>query len=206
MKQLLIILLVCFATEAQSETADPALDRLHDYLTGTFSSQAQSTADSNFFDIRLIMTDIWTGRDDGYWLYVEQATAVTPDKPDRQRIYHLHRRDDSTLVSDVYTFTEPLRFAGHWVRDDFPSPLTPDSLELRTGCTILLRAVNDTLFVGGTEGERCESNLRGASYAASEVRITPNVLLSWDRGYDSAGVQVWGARTGGYRFDKMTDL
>jgi hypothetical protein len=47
--------------------------------------------------------------------------------------------------------------------------------------------------------------LRGASYATSEVVITDEQLLSWDRGWDANGKQVWGAETGGYIFVKTAE-
>ena len=183
--------------------SDPELARLVAWMTGSFSSQAQADADSSYFDIRLEMAPIWTDRSDGYWLYVEQAAAGYLDRPYRQRVYHVHRLDDTTLASDVYTFEEPLRFAGAWKQDQPLAALTPDSLTERDGCTILLHSQGDTAFVGSTVDKNCSSNLRGASYATSEVRVTPDLLYSWDRGFDSDHNQVWGAETGGYRFDKI---
>ena len=46
----------------------------------------------------------------------------------------------------------------------------------------------------------CASDLRGAAYATSEVTITPQFVLSWDRGFDNTGKQVWGATEGPYVF------
>jgi hypothetical protein len=43
----------------------------------------------------------------------------------------------------------------------------------------------------------------GAVYATSEVTVTPEALISWDRGFGAAGEQVWGAVTGGYVFKKL---
>jgi hypothetical protein len=190
--------------QTSPDEPDPELARLMTWMTGSFSSQAQAKADSSYFDIRLEMARIWTDRTDGYWLYVEQAAADYLDKPYRQRVYHVHRIDDTTLASDVYTFEEPLRFAGAW-KDSHPlAALTPDSLSAREGCAILLYADGDTAFVGSTVDKNCSSDLRGASYATSEVRITADYLYSWDRGFDSNDNQVWGAESGGYHFDKIT--
>ena len=46
------------------------------------------------------------------------------------------------------------------------------------------------------------SFLANASYATSEVVITSTMLKSWDRGFDSADHQVWGASGGPYEFVK----
>ena len=50
------------------------------------------------------------------------------------------------------------------------------------------------------------SDLQGAAYAVSEAIISPQGLLTWDRGFDAAGKQVWGATKGGYDFVRQTPL
>jgi len=176
------------------------LDLLLSWMNGSFTSQAQATADSAFFDIRLEMLPIWPERDDGYWLYVEQASAATLDRPYRQRVYHLNKLDDSTLMSSVFEIDQPLRFAGQWRNPEIFSVLTQDSLIKREGCTIYLHLQGDSVFVGSTDGTSCRSDHRGAAYATSEVRITEEYLMSWERGFDSTGTQIWGAENGGYVF------
>jgi hypothetical protein len=42
--------------------------------------------------------------------------------------------------------------------------------------------------------------MRGASYATSEVVLRDDGLDTWDRGFDDAGKQVWGATKGAYQF------
>jgi len=61
-------------------------------------------------------------------------------------------------------------------------------------------------FVGSTVDRSCPSDLRGASYATTEVRVSEGELLSWDRGFDEEGRQVWGSRAGGYLFRKAGSL
>ena len=41
-------------------------------------------------------------------------------------------------------------------------------------------------FVGGTDGKSCRSTLSGARYAVSDVTLTANQILSWDRDFDAA--------------------
>ena len=201
------LLLGLTACIERREVARPQsdLDRLVSWMAGSFSSQQQAEADSTFFDIRLEMLPIWTARTDGRWLYVEQAAATSLEQPYRQRIYHLVRRNDSTFSSAVYEFAEPLRFAGAWRTPDLFDPLTPDSLEVREGCAIILHPLGDTAFAGRTIDGDCLSDYRGASHATSEVVITARYLETWDRGWDSTGVQVWGAEKGGYLFRKMNE-
>lgn len=195
---------IMFSCSNKSPLDDYELRQLKSWMTGSFSSQAQSEADTNFFNIHLEMVHIWKDRTDAFWLYVEQAAAWSLDKPYRQRVYCLKRISDSTFESSVFSFDVPLRFAGTW-KEDLPlSKLTPDSLNEREGCAIILEYKNNA-FVGSTVENNCTSQLRGAVYATSEVRIEEKVLTSWDRGFDENDLQVWGAESGPYIFRKLKD-
>ena len=178
------------------------LEQLAEWMSGSFSSTEQAARDSNFYDIRLEMVRIWPERDDGIWLYVEQAAAENLDRPYRQRVYRLSREEGGTLRSAVFTFENPLRFAGAWKMADPLPALSPDSLSERVGCHILLKKKDANAFTGSTTNRDCPSDLRGASYATSEVTITADEMISWDRGFDAEGNQVWGSLSGGYVFRK----
>jgi len=201
--QIILLFLASYlALSAQTPPPDKDLDRLVSYMVGSFSSTAQAAKDTNYYDIRLQMAPIWKGKSqDGYWLYVEQAMATRFEKPYRQRVYHVHRNGKGQLVSEVFEMRNPLRFAGQYKESNPLSALTPDSLIAREGCEIVLEP-KGTDFVGKTGDKTCTSTLRGASFATSEVTITPDALLSWDRGWDTNGKQVWGAESGGYQFIK----
>jgi len=180
-------------------------DRLVDYMTGSFSSAEQAEKETNYFNIELEMVQIWKDRTDGPWIYIEQAVADHKDKPYRQRVYQLKNRTDGRIESRVYTIPNPLRFAGDY-KKDFPLiRITPDSLTLRKGCDVVLYMNDYGNFEGGTVDSNCTSDLRGASYATSEVTIYKDKLISWDRGFDENGKQVWGATKGGYVFLKKVN-
>jgi len=182
------------------------LDRLVSWMCGSFSSQEQATLDSDFYDIRLQVVQIWPERIDGRWLYVEQASALSPERPYRQRVYRLYQPSDTTVISATYEFEDPLSLAGAWRTPTTFDTLTPGSLLPREGCAIVLHLRGDTAFVGSTVDKNCQSIQQGADYATSEVTITESYLYSWDRGWDSAGAQVWGAEKGGYVFRKLREL
>ena len=174
-------------------------------MSGSFTSEQQSKNDSDFFDIHLQMKPIWEERKDGFWLYVEQAIVSALEKPYRQRIYHVNLLNDTTIISEVFEMKSPMRFAGAYKNVAVLNSLTLDSLEARAGCGILLHARSNATFVGSTKNQDCLSSLRGASYATSEVVIHKQLLVSWDRGWDATGKQVWGAVKSGYQFVKLVD-
>lgn len=194
-------MMMCLVLFGAPEVKDPELAKLADWMTGHFDSEAQAKADKDFYNISLIMHPIWTDRADGYWFYVEQAVATSLDRPYRQRIYQVRRGDDGVFESVIYTMDNPLDYAGVWKEKDPLGKLSPDDLKERVGCTVLLNWKDDA-FVGGTQGKACESSLRGASYATSEISVHADRLVSWDRGYDANDEHVWGAEKGGYVFVK----
>lgn len=181
--------------------AESSLSTLAAWLTGHFSSAAQAAADPEFRAVELRAVPIWTERDDGPWIYVEQALVTSVERPYRQRVLRLAAREDGRLASAVHLLPgDPLRFAGAWREQRPLAALAPADLLPRTGCDVLLRRDEEGVFRGGTEGTGCASELRGAAYATSEVELTAEGMRSWDRGFDADGVQVWGAQKGGYVF------
>ncbi|MCB0549563.1 MAG: chromophore lyase CpcT/CpeT [Phaeodactylibacter sp.] len=206
MKNLTLLLLVlltgssCNSTKKMAK-AGPGIESLQAMMVGTFNSAEQAARDSAFFDITLHMYPIWT--DKGHWLYVEQAVSAMQERPYRQRVYQLEQTAPGSFKSIVYTLPEPEAFIGAWKDPSRFDALAPDALELRAGCAVVLERQPDGSFTGSTQGNGCESTLRGASYATSRVSIRDGMIVSWDQGFNSAGEQVWGAVKGGYEFKKQ---
>jgi hypothetical protein len=198
----LLLLLNIKLIRAGEKIYDRDVSILGQWMSGTFDSKLQADTDSDYFEIHLNMKPIWRNKKDGVWLYVEQAMASASDKPYRQRVYHVYKENDSTIVSHVYTIKNPLRFVGQWKNDNPLQDLSVDSLEDRKGCSIYLTKTSDGKYVGSTKEKDCESNLRGAAYATSKVTISSGILESWDQGFDIDAKQVWGATKGGYKFVK----
>ncbi len=198
--------LACHSVEARRAHLAPVpqpLAELADWMSGSFSSQAQAEADpDHYFDIRLHMQPVWEERADGPWLYVEQAAASAPERPYRQRLYRLAEEPGGLRV-DIYELPgDPLLVAGAWREPALLAGLSPEDLLPRSGCSVHLHR-SGAGYEGSTRGEGCSSELRGASYATSFVTLTEGSLTSWDRGFDARGEQVWGATEGPYRFVRL---
>lgn len=211
MRKLSLIIILFISTRANAQLEN-IFGALLSYMSGSFSSETQSIADSNFYDIRLHMIPIQMGHEVGNWFYVEQAMGSMQEKPYRQRVYQVVQIQLGKYESRVYEFENPLQYAGGWKDKSKLDSLTFDKLTLRDGCSITLNYSYslegdeiENSFSGSTGATSCPSSLRGASYATSEVVITADKLVSWDRGWDATGKQVWGAETGGYIFLKTAD-
>jgi hypothetical protein len=195
--------LLLVATSCRTPPPPPAptasLDRLAAWMTGSFSSAAQAKEDPDFLDIRLHMARIWPDRADGVWLYVEQAVATAMERPYRQRVYSVTYVGGDLYESRVFELPDPAAAVGAWKEDAPLAALTPEMLVVREGASIYLRDLGNR-FEGSTLGRMCKSDFRGAAYATSEVTVYADRLVSWDRGFDADGKQVWGAVKGGYVF------
>lgn len=196
-----LLLTGCAASKKAHSTSDPELEQFTSLMVGTFTSELQAKTDTNYFNISLVMTPIWTNRTDGKWLYVEQAVASKLDKPYRQRVYHLQHPSKEVFTSDIYTIKDAMSFAGLQNDSAKRDKLTFEAIELKDGCTVTLLKKNN-VYEGGTNADHCPSDLRGAKYATTKILLKKGELHSWDQGFDANGKQVWGATNGGYIFIK----
>lgn len=205
MKQFfLLIILSIFITSCESKPKEDAqLKELFSLMQGSFNSANQAAQDSSYYNISLHMYPIW--KDKGNYLYVEQALNSMQQRPYRQRVYKVTRLNDSIFSSAIYTIPHDSLWIGKWKTPEDFDRISPEYLEERTGCEVLLQRLGENHYKGATGIKTCESSLRGASYATSEVEINPTQILSWDRGFDSIGNHVWGAEKAGYIFDKLSN-
>ena len=201
---ILFLLAICVISCKEKEQApieDVELNELFALMQGSFNSEKQAKVDSSYYNISLHMYPIW--EDQGRFLYVEQALNSMQDKPYRQRVYEVTRLNDSTFKSAIYTLPTDSLWIGKWKTPEAFNSMKKEDLSLRNGCEVLLQRTGDKTFKGATGETSCESSLRGASYATSEVEMTANKIMSWDRGFDKEGNHVWGAEKGGYVFEKL---
>jgi hypothetical protein len=201
---LMLISLIISCKPSKDETkqaTDKTLDELFMLMQGSFNSENQSKTDSTYYNISLHMYPIW--KDKGNYLYVEQALNNMQDKPYHQRIYEVKRENDSVFSSSIYTIKADSLWIGKWKTPKAFDTLSQEDISLREGCEVLIKRIEKNYFKGETGEKTCPSNLRGASFATSEVEIFENKIISWDRGFDKDGNYIWGAEKGGYIFDKI---
>jgi hypothetical protein len=201
---LMLINLIISCKPSKDETkqaTDKTLDELFMLMQGSFNSENQSKTDSTYYNISLHMYPIW--KDKGNYLYVEQALNNMQDKPYHQRIYEVKRENDSVFSSSIYTIKADSLWIGKWKTPKAFDTLSQEDISLREGCEVLIKRIEKNYFKGKTGEKTCPSNLRGASFATSEVEIFENKIISWDRGFDKDGNYIWGAEKGGYIFDKI---
>jgi hypothetical protein len=192
--------LMCYGS-AYSQKFSENLLQLADWMTGSFDSRDQAKSDTAFYPITLQMTRIWPEQQNGIWLYVEQAMATQPNKPYRQRIYFLSEAGEDEYTSEVYHLPNEEKYIGAWKNPAMLADLNPFEIEHKSGCTVFL-FFDGFQYGGKTNTGSCKSDMRGASYATSEVVVLSDQISTLDRGYNSSGAQVWGSEKGPYIFKK----
>ncbi len=185
------------APAVDGEAPSP-LEEVAALLSGRFDSVDHAREDPQYFEISLRVCAAEAPSMGSHVLYVEQAVMGSLDEPYRQRLYVLEQEGER-VRSVVWAFEHPERLVG-WC-DALLRPEVEEALPvLRPGCAVTLERQAPQHWAGGTEGARCLSSLRGATYASAEVELWADRLESWDRGYGGDGAQVWGATAGPYRF------
>lgn len=197
------VLLLCtmVVVVGTSTAADSDMDSLYRWMEGTFSNASQAERDTSFRHVQLRMVRIWKDRTDGAWFYVEQALTTSLSAPYRQRVYNVKRVEEGMIESVVYTIKDPQTWVG---LDRTAGDMSFDDIALKFGCEVYLQYDGST-FTGSTHGTACKSDLQGASYVRSDVRVNSVGIHSWDRGFNHEGKQVWGSTAGPYAFLRISD-
>lgn len=180
------------------------LERLKDWMTGTFDSSAQAGANPAYYGVQLQMCPVQAPELGEHILYVEQAMMSDLSSPYRQRLYRLTQNAEGEYVSEIYALMGPQALVGLCNQDSGNKVFEPSDYELKDGCEVYLENAGNH-FVGGTRGTGCKSLINGASYATSEVSVFENSIESWDRGFTNQNNQVWGATDGAYVFVRQSD-
>lgn len=200
---IILMSISCSAIKEITIQEEDEIEILQSLMTGSFDSAGQAEEDSSYYNISLHMYPIWTNKEGGKYLYVEQALASMQDKPYRQRVYKLKKTKDGKLASYVYTLKHDSLFVGKWNNASYFDKFGLSILDEREGCEVELSKTMSG-YEGSTQKDHCKSTLRGASYATSIVSMEENKITSWDQGFNEKGEQVWGARKGPYVFIKIS--
>jgi len=187
--------------DLSAETAD----RLATWLEGDYDSADQEARDYSYYGISLRMCTVELPELGERVLYVEQALLDDPGAPYRQRLYRVVPQDEETAVSEVWQATSRSTEDALVGLCDDPASFSfaAEDFEPREGCGVTMTWDGEA-FTGSTRDKDCLSDLNGATYATAEVTLGAELLTSWDRGYDSDDVQVWGAVDGAYEFVRRT--
>jgi hypothetical protein len=136
-------------------------------------------------------------------LYQEQGLTTKLNRPYRQRFLQLVPGPQlGTVDSLSFRPREPQRWIGFCSKPSSQRQVPTTALGAKV-CTVTLRRQGQG-FVGETPPEGCPANVRGAVRVTNRVELSSQGMQTWDRGFDAAGKQVWGAKDESYRFRRVS--
>lgn len=189
---------------AEALSADAVLD-VASHLVGVMDTSAQAAANSKFVAVRMTTCEVavegaaLSGEAGSIYLYQEQALVRKLGEPYRQRFLQVALAADGERVeSRTFKPVDVLRWTGLCGRSGEQTITSADFGELV--CTVALRPSVLGGYVGSTPREGCPVTLRGASRLTNVVVLFDQGMETWDRGFDEAGTQLWGAKDEPYRY------
>jgi hypothetical protein len=176
-----------------------AVDRVANWLSGSFDSLAQSQRDSDYLPISLrsCSVEVKGLQSTSRYLYIEQALMRSLENPYRQRVYRIGPSADGGVESEIMLVKNSKSFVGFCNQEN--RVITEQDFEQR-GCTVYLQEQKDGAFSGSTKAGSCPSTFNGAVQVESFVTLNSSLLLAWDKGLDASNNQVWGPEKGPYEF------
>ncbi len=180
-------------------TKSTDLNGLVKHMSGTYVSSAHNPIDSSFFEVILHTTRIWSTKTEKF-LYVEQAIVGQESTPTKQQVYKLQKDDDGGFEIVRFKLSNSGLFKGKWNEPTFFDQYDESILEEEEGCTLYVIQHADGSYSGSTRMDHCLNSDEGAAYSTTTLKVREDQILSWEQGFSSDKVQVWGAEKGGYRF------
>lgn len=210
MRKVLFVAMISLMAVTTSVAGGPDRDvlRVANWLVGSFDNRAQVAADQTGNIAFQHDLALMTGRPvddavvfrDALYVYVESRRDGEP-RPYWQRVYRLKKSGGEVRI-EVFKIdgqlSVPLGQDAQML-----SSLNPGDLKKEEGCEVLLQARGDE-YVGSTAPRACRSDYKGSAYVFSTMRVTRDLVVTLDRGYDDKGVQTFGPTDGrGYEFRRV---
>jgi hypothetical protein len=193
------------AAEPEDEPGYPGANELAGLLIGSFSTLEQSRIEGWGY-VESETVRIWPHREDGIWLYQENAfLGASPEefdpeikqRPYFQRIIRIWELNNRLVLRTIYTLNDPASVVGAFAD---PERIAEDQLGA-VSCSGEVHRIAHGYWQSNFD--TCPSGLRGAVRTVSRSIHTPQGHANWDRGFDAEGTLIWGPARGGYVFDRV---
>jgi hypothetical protein len=178
------------------------------WMAADFSNQAQAFENPPFFaHIRVCMRPLPPGFLPGTSLFLEQAYDIALNEPYRLRVLEFLPAGDHIYLKNYSLKEDEAKFYGASRDRDRLKDLNPEQLVFMAGCSMLVTWTGRT-FKGVVEGKGCKVVRKGReTYLDNEFEISPETLISHDRGRDPETDElVWGAVAGPFEFVRRANF
>ena len=205
--------LLTIVQPAFSDTTRLALEQQADAvasrLEGVMDTSAQALANAKAPNVRmttcrvsLTTTEATTEtkrQPNSIFLYQEQSLTKNLESPYRQRFLQI---SPSTYSQSVRSLSFKPATPTAWI-NFCARPEGDRTIQLRdlgtAVCSVFLKPSGDA-YIGNTPADGCPANIRGAVRIKNHIVLRTIGIDTWDRGFNAAGRQVWGATAESYQF------
>lgn len=197
--QLGLISIFCFSAPVRAIPKLNHVEAVVDRLDGIMDTSAQAAAgikaDVQMTTCRVSLSD----RSSSVYLYQEQSLRESLDSPYRQRFLQIKAGEEKdTVISQAYKPINLQKWSGFCDRPEQQRVVSSKEIS-QPICTVLLKP-KINIYVGTTPPEGCPTKVRGAVKVTNLIILHSQGMDTWDKGFDTAGNQVWGARNESYQF------
>ncbi|MEL6605783.1 MAG: chromophore lyase CpcT/CpeT [Cyanobacteria bacterium J06614_10] len=200
-----IALSSCLFIASSGQASEATVEAVVAHLEGVMDTTEQANHSDDFVGVqmttcRVEVTEPETTATEtgGVYLYQEQALVESLASPYRQRFLHIVPGDNYRIASHSFKPDSPEALVGLCEQ---PSPRAISAADMgEQVCTVSLRASAVGGFVGSTPLGGCVASVRGAVSITNVVVLHEDGMDTWDRGFDAAGTQVWGADSTPYQY------
>lgn len=171
-------------------------------MAGDFSNHEQAYANPPFFaHIRVCMRPLPYSFLEGTSLFLEQAYDFMLNQPYRLRVFKLQVVDEH-IELEHYKLIEAEKFYGAARNLEKLQQLTLENLEKMEGCDMIVKWTGNSFQGQIKPGKACIVVRNGQeSYLDNSFEISPNKLISLDRGRDlKTDELLWGSIAGAFHF------
>jgi hypothetical protein len=185
-----------------------------DRLVGVMTTAEQAATNPNVSNVRMTTCEVsvqGATEPDAMYLYQEQAVHAPHNnpgradsfaKPYRQRFLQISPHFASQSVRSLsFRPADATKWIGLCNQPKTARVVQGQDLGKPT-CSVFLKRSGEA-YVGRTPIGGCPSKVRGAVRVTNQITLQKTSMSTWDRGYDAAGKQVWGAQDGAYQFKKV---
>jgi hypothetical protein len=145
---------------------------------------------------------------DSITLFGEQANALQPDRPYRQRLMRLHA-PQGKLQAQFYQFQQPELVLGAGAKASLVEAIVTAEIQPLSTCILPIQTTTTGFSAHPQPGERCCFSFRDGQGVEKQgmvelgFEVMPEQWHSYDKGINpDTGQAIWGAMMGPYKFIK----
>lgn len=170
----LIFLTLLSSVTAFSQGVEEELDLMLEWMTGEFQASGKSGG-----DITWRATEIWEGKPNGKWIYVELDEAKAQDGLSGGMIYFITSLSEGELTADAYDLGDDVDLDGAWQDPSRFDGMTVFDLKHRSGCTLFV-FYDGFQFDGRTNRDSCPAGEGKEGYKVVSLNLTPGAVKYGD--------------------------